>query len=339
LVIINIENPTNPTLTGSYNTNGYANDVTISGNYAYVADGNNGLVIINIENPTNPTLTGRYNTNGYANGVTISGNYAYVADEYYGLVIINIENPTNPTLTGSYNTNGYANDVTISGNYAYVADGEYGLKIINIEDPSNPTFAKWYDTDDYARNVAISGNYAYVADTSSGLVIFGIDSDNDGFADLVDAFPNDSTEWLDSDGDGVGDNEDFLPNTASVKTGLGFMGGLILLIFVGLASGIFGLASYDNYIIVRKIKKRKADLINIVEYSKTLGIKVEKLEKIIGEIESNKDDGFTSYEKKDWDEQEDIRRKEVLNYIKEKSEEETKRGRSGEYEIHPPPEN
>ena len=111
-------------------------------------------------------------------------------------------------------------------------------------------------------------------------------SDNDDFADLIDAFPNDSTEWLDSDGDGMGDNEDFSPNNAFVKTGVGFMGLSITVIFVGVMSGIFGLASYDNYIIVRKIKKRKADLINRVEYAKTLGIKVEKLEKIVEKIES-----------------------------------------------------
>ncbi|MEJ2284428.1 MAG: fibronectin type III domain-containing protein, partial [Desulfobacterales bacterium] len=34
------------------------------------------------------------------------------------------------------------------------------------------------------------------------------DSDNDGYNDSVDAFPNDSSEWLDTDGDGVGNNAD-----------------------------------------------------------------------------------------------------------------------------------
>ena len=196
----------------------------------------------------------------------------------------------NLALIGSYDTIGEERGVTISGNYAYVADYGNGLVIINIEDPANPTFAEWHDTEGYYMSVTISGNYAYVADDYNGLVIFGIDSDNDEFADLIDAFPNDSTEWLDSDDDGMGDNEDFLPNNAFVKTLVGFMGVLILILFIGVASGIFGLASYDNYIIVRKIKKRKADLINIVEYSKTLGIKVEKLEKIIEGIESIKDE-------------------------------------------------
>ena len=38
------------------------------------------------------------------------------------------------------------------------------------------------------------------------------DSDNDGYNDDVDAFPDDSTEWMDSDNDGVGDNSDGFPN-------------------------------------------------------------------------------------------------------------------------------
>ena len=37
------------------------------------------------------------------------------------------------------------------------------------------------------------------------------DSDGDGWADTIDAFPNDSAEWLDTDGDGCGDNFDAVP--------------------------------------------------------------------------------------------------------------------------------
>ena len=37
------------------------------------------------------------------------------------------------------------------------------------------------------------------------------DSDGDGWADEIDAFSGDSSEWLDSDGDGCGDNSDAFP--------------------------------------------------------------------------------------------------------------------------------
>jgi hypothetical protein len=47
--------------------------------------------------------------------------------------------------------------------------------------------------------------------------ILKFDSDNDGYSDDIDAFPNDPTQWLDSDGDNYGDNPngmnpDYYPN-------------------------------------------------------------------------------------------------------------------------------
>ena len=82
-------------------TNGGAIGVTVSGNYAYVADKLSGLAIIDISDPTNPgTPVYRDTNDGYsyygAVGVAISGNYAYVADEESGLAIIDISDPTNP---------------------------------------------------------------------------------------------------------------------------------------------------------------------------------------------------------------------------------------------------
>jgi hypothetical protein len=41
------------------------------------------------------------------------------------------------------------------------------------------------------------------------------DSDSDGVGDNADVFPNDSTETIDTDGDGVGDNGDWAPNDAT----------------------------------------------------------------------------------------------------------------------------
>ena len=99
----------------AYDT-GYAQDVEVVGNYAYLADGDSGLQIIDISNPTNPTLKGNYDTPDYAYGVQVVGNYAYVADGDSGLQIIDISNPTNPTLKGNYDTSGFAQDVQVVGN-------------------------------------------------------------------------------------------------------------------------------------------------------------------------------------------------------------------------------
>jgi len=160
---------------GSVDTLSYANDVTISGNYAYVADGYSGLQVIDISNPTLPVIAGSVGTPDYARGATISGNYAYVADGYSGLQVIDISNPTLPVIAGSVNTLGYAYGVTISGNYAYVVDRNSGLQVIDISDPTLPVIAGSVATPGgYAYGVTISGNYAYVADGDSGLQVIDI---------------------------------------------------------------------------------------------------------------------------------------------------------------------
>jgi hypothetical protein len=163
-----------PTLVGNYDTSGYALDVEVVGNYAYVADYYSGLQIIDISNPTTPTLKGNYDTSGYAYGVQVVGNYAYVADYYSGLQIIDISNPTTPTLKGNYDTSDLAFGVQVVGNYAYVADFNSGLQIIDISNPSTPTLKGNYDTSGLAIDVQVVGNYAYVTDYDSGLQIIDI---------------------------------------------------------------------------------------------------------------------------------------------------------------------
>ena len=162
-------------IVGSYDTDGHAKGITISGNYAYISEGTAKLEIFNIGNPTNPILVGNYDIDGNARRVTISGNYAYVANND-GLVVLNVEDPSNTTLVGSYDTVGNAWDVTTSGNYAYVADRDYGLIILNIDDPSNITLVGSYETQGQVRGVTISGNYAYIADYYKGLFILDIEN-------------------------------------------------------------------------------------------------------------------------------------------------------------------
>jgi hypothetical protein len=109
--------------------------VVISGNYAYLADGTNGLQVINISNPANPQRVGGYDTRGRSLGVVLSGNYAYVADDFAGLQVIDVSNPANPRRVGG---NGLftAFDVVVAGNHAFVAGFGDGLVILDVFRPS-----------------------------------------------------------------------------------------------------------------------------------------------------------------------------------------------------------
>jgi alpha-tubulin suppressor-like RCC1 family protein len=151
---------------------GYANNVDVAGDFAYVAAGNAGLQVVNVSDPRNPRIVGAADTPGNANDVRIVGNLAFVADGEAGLRIFDISSPANPVLLGAADTPGVAMDVAVFEGRAYVADGESGLAVINVTDPATPTLVKQVDTAGTARGVDVlqsagNGLFAIVADDGS----------------------------------------------------------------------------------------------------------------------------------------------------------------------------
>jgi hypothetical protein len=131
------------TFIGSYDT-GIASYVTVSGNYAYVIDDNNGLVILDVSDKETPVVTGSYDAVDDAYSVAISGNYAYVTDKHDGLVVLDVSDKEAPVRTGNYDVRGYARAVVVSGDYAYVADRSNGLVIVDVSDKEGPVFVGRY---------------------------------------------------------------------------------------------------------------------------------------------------------------------------------------------------
>lgn len=160
-----------PVSLGSLQIPGYANNVDVNGNFAYVAAGVNGLVIVGVSNPSAPEIVGTLDTPGNANDVRVVGNLAYVADGPAGLQIIDVTDPTAPRLRGSLHTSGEANDVIISGTLAFVAGGPSGLQIINVSDPAAPTLVRTVATPGTARGVDVS---------ASGSIVVVVEDDQPG---------------------------------------------------------------------------------------------------------------------------------------------------------------
>ncbi len=83
--VVDITNPAYPTVDGSISTEAeYPSGIAVSGNYAYVADGNSGNVyVVNISDPANPTLAGSVDTGAdYLDESTVSGSYLYVEKQH-----------------------------------------------------------------------------------------------------------------------------------------------------------------------------------------------------------------------------------------------------------------
>ncbi len=153
---------------------GYANNVDVSGNFAYVAAGAAGLQVVNVSNPRNPQLVGALDTPGNANDVRVVGTLAYIADGVAGLHIIDVSNPYAPVLRGTFDTAGEAMDVRVIGTRAYVADGEAGLQIIDVSVATTPVLLGTIDTASIARGVDGSGTLAVVADGYTGPMQAGL---------------------------------------------------------------------------------------------------------------------------------------------------------------------
>ena len=160
-----------PSGLGSVAIPGYANNVDVSGNFAYVAAGVAGLVVVNVTDKSTPSILATLNTPGNANDVRVVGTIAYVADGSTGLQIINVNNPQAPVTLATIDTPGEAYDVVVYGTRAYVADGASGIRIIDVTNPSAPALIGSVDTPGIAKGIDVSGDLIAVADDGPPSVI------------------------------------------------------------------------------------------------------------------------------------------------------------------------
>ena len=155
---------------------GFANNVDVSGDFAYVAAGAAGVQVVGVSDRTAPTIVGSADTPGNANDVKVVGNLAYLADGSAGLQILDVTNSLTPQIIGAVDTPGDAQDVVVRGNLAFVADGATGLQVIDISDPTAPSLIGSVDTPGVAQGVDVDQDslIAVVADGAPGLQVVDI---------------------------------------------------------------------------------------------------------------------------------------------------------------------
>jgi len=139
---------------------------------------------------------------------------------------LNDQLPYNPTQWEDRDGDGYGDNP--DGVYADKCPDEYGLSdmdeylgcfdadgdgIADYDDKFPLEPSQWNDTDNDGYGDNQDGFEADdcvdIYGTSTELGLLGcLDSDNDDFGDIVDAFPNQKSQWSDSDNDGYGDNQD-----------------------------------------------------------------------------------------------------------------------------------
>ena len=167
-------------------------DVSLLGNYAYVAGGQAGLHIIDISNPRSPVVVKSLNTTKYAEAIRVAGtptgtgvvDIAFVVEGTEGITTYDV---TAPDSTYSFNQattavdgNGLYIDIseTSSDRYSvFLAESWKGIRIFE-SDPQFPGVLRYNGvfagTRGYAKAIAVANGFAYVADDEMGVSVLDV---------------------------------------------------------------------------------------------------------------------------------------------------------------------
>lgn len=164
--IIDINNPALPISVGSLNLSAGANEVYVSGAYAYVAASHNSqeLQIINISNPLSPNLAATINLPGSHNALSIIGfnNFVIVGENAGDVHLVDVTNSLTPSIIATVEAGGAVNDLALDGdNKKLFIASDYTsgeLQVFNIETPSSPGLIGLYDASSPINGVAVSAN-------------------------------------------------------------------------------------------------------------------------------------------------------------------------------------
>jgi hypothetical protein len=169
---------------GQINTGGeaiYVKGKIVNGTqYAFVANGFDGISVVNISNAANPTIADVYHTNGFIREVFIDTvnnvNYVFASDSTKGLYILNASNPNSLRLDTLIAYSG-VNSVNRKNNLLYVALSNGNVKILNISRlPNFVNEVRTYNTPNVVNHIDISNNTAYFVENFTGLELVNINN-------------------------------------------------------------------------------------------------------------------------------------------------------------------
>lgn len=167
LRIVDVTSPSAPAVVGFYDTPGFVYDVALTGNFAYTANGEEGLAVFDLTDLNYPPLVGVLGNGGQATyAVAIAGALAY-AGEYDpwrgggGLRIVDISNTPNLHTVGYIELDDAAFDLQVIGGYAYVL-GNNSFVVIDVSNPQQPS-ARCSHYLDSGGELTVRANRAYIA--------------------------------------------------------------------------------------------------------------------------------------------------------------------------------
>lgn len=176
LQIMDISDPSDPALVGSYDTLGYSEGVLVMGNYAIVADGPNGVQIFDVAETSNPRWVSEAYPLAYVYDVEVSGTTIFAAAGGSGILVIDVSDPENPQEMGLLPMSGFVYELAISDDRLYSANSWGGAGIVDISDPLNPQVIDTLVTDGWVMSINLDGTDLLVTDGANGVRLYDASS-------------------------------------------------------------------------------------------------------------------------------------------------------------------
>jgi len=170
LKVLDVSNPSTPTVLGEVMISGVVGEITVSGEIAYVIDeSTSALRVVDVSDPASPLEIGSSegSERESVKGIAVSGNFAYLLVSGYpdsGFRVIDVNDPTSPVEVAFFEING-PSGISVSDSHAYVTTFSQGLQVIDINDPTSPAVVG--DLEIGSAKVTVSGDFAYLAVTDS----------------------------------------------------------------------------------------------------------------------------------------------------------------------------
>ncbi|MCC6874938.1 MAG: hypothetical protein IT378_11590 [Sandaracinaceae bacterium] len=203
LVILDVSQPSAPSLVSSTDLSGFGDRVAFDAGYAYVGSqtsaysvvdcrneaspsvvgslGVDGLDvearggrvylvtllhlrIVDVADPTQPMLLSETEVGSTIRALAVQGNHAFIADSS-GLIVVDVTAPGTPAEVGALAIS-HATDLAFAGELLLVAARSGGVRVIDVSTPSAPVEVGSYSTDLDARRVTAEGDLGYAGGMS-----------------------------------------------------------------------------------------------------------------------------------------------------------------------------
>ena len=168
--LIDLSNPSEPELIGSYYLDGYARDVDAVGKIAYAVDSPTGVYAFDLSQPGPPepiaVVQSATAPTSVESPLMSGGDSPRLVCMVGGsqLQVYDISNPNQPINVGNLAMpSGRPLRVTVKDQLAYVADGSNGLQVVDLSVPSSLSILGNYATEKPVRDVAVTDSNVFVA--------------------------------------------------------------------------------------------------------------------------------------------------------------------------------